>query len=162
MTGAICLTLFITSCGGPKEDGVWVPIPKDSSELGMKDHFIPKDSIAVYRKRYEQDRDTLQNVAPTLFFPFSEAFNKKSVIDLMKDPKCIGLRIYYGSTAIDAKGQQEIRMILVGVDEKGNDLFVKRSATSAAKGGDGDDGEGGFEYGQCAPPCFPEPPPPGK
>ncbi len=158
LIGAVFLTLFITSCGSPKGDGVWIPIPKDTTELGMRDHFIPRDSIAVYRKRFAQDRDTIQQAVPYLFIPFAEAFNKKSVIDLLKDSNCIGLRVYYGSTAMEKDGKQDIRLILVGVDKKGGDLFVKRGVSAGAKGGDDD--EGGFEYGQCTPPCYPEPPPP--
>lgn len=152
LTGAVCLSVFIISCGGPKGDGVWIPIPRDTSELGVRDHFIPKDSIAVYRKRYNQDRDTLEKVMPSLFIPFSEAFNKKSVLELMKDSNCIGIRIYYGATAVKKDGKQDIRLILVGVDKLGGDLFVKRGSPIAAQAGD--DGEGGFEYGQCAPPCY--------
>lgn len=162
LIGAVFLTLFITSCGSPQGDGVWIPIPKDTTGLGMRDHYIPRDSIAAYRKRFAQDRDTLQNLAPYLFIPFSEAFNKKSVLDLMKDSNCIGIRIYYGSTAMEKDGKQDIRLILVGVDKKGGDLYIKKSAVTTTKGGYGDDEEGGFEYGQCAPPCFPEPPPAGN
>ena len=152
LTGAVCLTLFITSCGGPAGDGVWIPVPKDTTELGMRDHYIPRDSIAVYRKRFEQDRDTLMKAVPYLYIPFAEAFNKKSIIDLLKDSNCIGIRVYYGSTAMEKDGKQDIRLILVGVDKKGGDLFVKRGSPIAAQSGG--DGEGGFEYGQCTTPCF--------
>ncbi len=70
----------------------------------------------------------------------------------MKDPRCIGIRVYYGATAFGSNGKQDLRLILVGVDKLGNDLFVKRGSAIAAQAGD--DGEGGFEYGQCAPPCY--------
>ncbi|MDF2187039.1 hypothetical protein [Paraflavitalea sp. CAU 1676] len=154
LTGAVTLSLMISSCGdgGPKGDGVWIPTPVDSSALGVRDHFIPKDSIAAYRKRFDADRDTLAKLMPSLFIPFSEAFNKKSVLDLMKDSNCIGIRVYYGATAINSKGRQDLRLILVGVDKKGNDLFVRKSSGAEAPSL-GSGGEGGFEYGQCAPPC---------
>jgi hypothetical protein len=152
ITGAVIVALSVVSCGGPGGDGVWIPNPKDSSALGLRDHFIPKDSITAYRKRYEVVRDTLQVVMPSLFIPFSEAYNKRSIIELMKDPRCIGIRIYYGATAFGSNGKQDLRLILVGVDKLGNDLFVKKGSSVAAQAGDG--GEGGFEYGQCAPPCY--------
>lgn len=152
LTGAVCLSLFTVSCGGPKGDGVWIPVPKDTSELGIRDHFIPKDSIAAYRKRYTQVRDTLEKLMPSLFIPFSEAYNKPSVLELMKDSNCIGIRIYYGATAVKKNGKQDIRLILVGVDKQGNDLFVKKGSPLTAKAGES--GEGGYEYGQCAPPCY--------
>jgi len=154
---AVIFSIVFASCsGGPKGDGVWIPIPKDTSELGMKDHFIPKDSIAIYRKRYDQVRDTLKKVMPSLFIPFSEAFNKRSVVDLLKDSNCIGIRVYYGATAVEKDGKQDLRLILVGVDKQGNDLYVRRGSALAAQAGDG--GDGGFEYGQCDPPCYGTPP----
>ncbi len=152
MTGAVCLSLLIVSCGGPKGDGVWIPNPIDTSELGIRDHFIPRDSIAAYRKRYDAIRDTLQIKMPTLFIPFSEAYNKRSILELMKDTACVGIRVYYGATAIKKDGKQDLRLILVGVDKLGRDLFVKKMSTDASKVGDG--GDGGYEYGQCAPPCY--------
>lgn len=152
MTGAVCLSLFIVSCGGPKGDGVWIPNPIDTSELGIRDHFIPRDSIAAYRKRYDAIRDTLQIKMPTLFIPFSEAYNKRSLLELMKDSACVGIRVYYGATAIKADGKQDLRLILVGVDKLGKDIFVKKFGSAESKVGDPEDG--GFEYGQCAPPCY--------
>lgn len=155
LTGAVFVILLTVSCGGPKGDGVWIPIPKDTSELGIRDHFMPKDSIKAYRQRFLAVRDTLMARDSSMFIPFSEAFNKPSVLELMKHPDCIGIRVYYGATATsDKTGKQDIRLILVGVDKKGNDLFVKRGSSVAAQAGD--DGDGGFEYGQCAPPCYGE------
>jgi len=153
MTGAVCLSLFIVSCGGPKGDGVWIPNPIDSSELGIRDHFIPQDSITAYRKRYDELRDTLAVKMPSLFIPFSEAYNKRSLLELMKDPTCVGIRVYYGATAVKADGKQDLRLILVGVDKLGKDVFVKKFSSADGKVGD-DPPSGGFEYGQCAPPCY--------
>jgi hypothetical protein len=152
MTGAVCLSFFIVSCGGPKGDGVWIPIPKDTSQLGIRDHFIPKDSIAVYRKRFNEERDTLEKRMPSLFIPKSEAFNKPSVLELLKDSTCVGIKIYYGASPVDKYGKTQIRLILVGVDAQGRDLFVKKGSPIAAQSGD--PGEGGFEYGHCDPPCY--------
>ncbi len=36
----------------------------------------------------------------------------------MKDSNCIGIRVYYGATAINSKGRQDLRLILVGVEKK--------------------------------------------
>jgi hypothetical protein len=152
MTGAVCLSLFIVSCGGPKGDGVWIPNPIDTSELGIRDHFIPKDSITAYRKRYDEIRDTLGIKMPSLFIPFSEAYNKRSLLELMKDSTCVGIRVYYGATAVKKDGKQDLRLILVGVDKLGRDVFVKKFSSAESKAGDPEDG--GFEYGQCAPPCY--------
>ncbi len=148
-------SLFIVACsGGPKGDGVWIPNPKDTSELGIRDHFIPRKEIDAYRKRYDQDRDSLAKLWPTLFVPKSEAFNKRSLLEVLKDSNCVGIRIYYGATARDEKG--DFRLIIVGVDKQGKDLYIKKGSSLATQI---DPGEGGLEYGQCDPPCDP---PPGK
>jgi hypothetical protein len=157
---AIGFCLFLTACsGGPKGDGVWIPIPKDTSELGIRDHFISKKEIAIYRGRYDVERDSLGNAMPKLYLPKSEAFNKRSVLEVLKDSNCIGIRVYYGATSLN--GKSDFRLIIVGVDKLGKDLYIKKGSPLAAQAGD--DGEGGLEYGQCDPPCYgPPPPPPGK
>lgn len=156
LAGAVTVSLFLTSCGGGKDhhgDGVWIPDVKDSSELSMRDHFIPRDSIAAYRKRFDQDRDTLKQLLPNLFIPFSESFNKKSILNLMKDTNCIGIRVYYGATPFRKNGIQDVRLIVVGVDKAGNDLYVKRGFGTGV--GSDSTSDGGYEYGQCTPPCEP-------
>lgn len=45
------------------------------------------------------------------------AFNAKAVLELLAQPGCVGLRYYKGRT----KGGDD-SMILVGVDEQGNDM----------------------------------------
>jgi hypothetical protein len=54
-----------------------------------------------------------------------------------------------------------LRLIIVGVDSKGRDVYIPnphpgqtktaRAVTGAAEPQDGDNG--GLEYGQCDPPC---------
>jgi hypothetical protein len=158
MTGAVFLCLLIASCSDGKGDGVWIPIPNDTSELGHRDHFISQKEIAVYRGRYDVERDTIGKRVPKLFLPNSEAFNKKSVLEILKDSNCIGIRIYYGATSV-LKEKSDFRFIIVGVDKLGNDLYVTKGSPGAAQLGDGD--KYGLEYGQCAPPCYVPPPPPG-
>lgn len=154
VVGAVTVSFLFVACGdkGHHGDGVWIPDVKDSSELGMRDHFIPRDSIAVYRKRFDQIRDTLKITMPHLFIPFAESFNRKSMLNLLKDTNCVGVRVYYGATYLSKNGKQDVRLIVVGVDRAGNDLFVRRGANVAV--GDSDS-NGGYEYGQCTPPCEP-------
>lgn len=155
---AVTFSILLAACnGGPKGDGVWIPVPKDTSALGLRDHFISKKEIAIYRGRYDVERDTLEVTLPKLYLPKSEAFNKPSVLEILKDPKCVGIRIYYGATAMNDKS--DFRLIIVGVDAQGKDLYIKKGSAVAAQAGD--DGDGGLEYGQCDPPCY-DPPPPGK
>ena len=146
--------LSIVSCNeGPSGKGEWIPIPPDTSALGKINHFIPREDIDKFRAQYRTDRDTLQQKVPYLFFTSSEAFNKPALLEVLKDPRCVGIRIYYGVKSADGKG--DFRCMIVGVDEQGKDLYIAEGSKIAAQGGGGR--EGGLEYGQCDPPCVPGP-----
>lgn len=159
LLSAFVLTASVSliSCTGTPGDKVCIPTSEDSSALGKKEHFIPVDSINDLRKNFAEYRDTLAKRVPDLYFALSESFNKDHILRILKDPRNVGIRIYYGVLKdTTGKQQNEFRLVLVGVDEKGNDLFIKRpkGPRSAAKEGDaGDEKLGGLEYGQCNPPC---------
>ena len=132
--------MLITSCSNPKV--VSIPVPDDSSALGKINHHINSALITQFRKAFESDSLRLKN--PDLFITESEGFNKPALLELLKDPKCVGLRIYYGITTGNRK-QKELRMIIVGTDSQGKDLLIGNSAvtTDITQAGDG------LEYGQC-------------
>jgi len=94
----ILLSLSLVACAH-HEDGVWIPLPKDTSALGRINHFIPKDDIEKFRAQYGPQRDSIARHVPSLYMPMSEAFNKPGLIDLLKDSNCVGIRIYYGLKA---------------------------------------------------------------
>jgi hypothetical protein len=142
------IALVIGSCNDPKENGEWIPVPKDTSALARVDHFIPIEDINQYKKDYATLRDSFARSAPTLFLPTSEAFNKPQVLEVLKDPKCVGLRVYYG---LKSGKQNEFRMIIVGVDSQGKDLYIQKGGQAAAQ--TTPIGSGGLEFGQCDPPC---------
>lgn len=144
----LTLALWLgASCNDHKENGEWIPVPKDTSALGRIDHFIPYENINQYRKEYIGVRDSLNRALPGLFFAESEAFNKPQLLELLKNPKCVGIRIYYG---LKKGSRSEFRCMIVGVDEQGQDLYIQKTGTAGAQARPGD---GGLEYGQCAPPC---------
>jgi hypothetical protein len=145
---ACASSLLVVSChnGIPKGTGgsaVTIIIPEDSSELGQRKHFIPKTEIAKFRRAFEEEGLNARN--PDLFITASEGFNKKALVEILKDPKCTGIRIYYGVTAGTAK-KKDLRMILVGIDAGGKDLYIKGGSPAAVRVTDVD---GGLEYGQC-------------
>lgn len=147
-------SVTLISCTGDPEHEVCIPVPKDTTGLGKKEHFIPVDSVNDFRKDFELYRDTLANRVPELYFALSEAFNKEHLLRMLKDPRNIGIRIYYGVKKGNGKVKDEFRLVLVGVDEQGNDLFITRPRKgSAAAQVSGDTELGGLEYGQCNPPC---------
>jgi len=146
----ILLSLSLIACTQHNEDGVWIPLPKDTSSLGRINHFIPKADLEKFEAQYRPERDSLKKHFPDLSMPMSEAFNKPALIEILKDPKSVGIRVYYAIKP-GSKGNQ-FRMILVGVDEQGNDLYYQQGSGAAAQAG-GNQGFGGTEYGQCNPPC---------
>lgn len=142
--------VFTISCKDEHEGkGEWIPTPPDSSSLGKIDHFIPMGTMEEFKKQYSADRDTLMKCAG-ISIPNSEAFNKEWLLKVLKDPKCVGIRIYYGVKGVEGKGG-EMRMMIVGVDEQGQDLYITRGSGLANQADDG--GRGGLEWGQCEPPC---------
>ncbi|HTE09836.1 MAG TPA: hypothetical protein VK645_02685 [Chitinophagaceae bacterium] len=149
---AICLTaLFFASCnnapgggGNGKDSGVFIPNPTDTSALAKIEHFIPKSEIMQFRRSF--NADSLRSKNPDFFITASEGFNKTALLDLLKDPKCVGIRIYYGITQGAAK-KKDLRLILVGTDSQGKDLFITRSSNKAGARLTQD--EVGLEYGQC-------------
>jgi hypothetical protein len=149
-------TFLITSCKDEEHrgPGVWIPTPPDTSALGKIDHFIPTKDLDAYRRAYASERDTLAKSNPTLYLPLSEAFNKKWLLELLKDTACVGIKIYYGTANVDDRKGKDFRLLIVGVNEQGKDLYIKKSGSPlAAQAGGGPEEDGGLEYGQCTPPC---------
>lgn len=147
---AICLSGFFaagctnTGTTGGTDSTVCVPNPKDSSALAKIDHYIPLSDIKSYRSAFTSTTDSLQRSFPSLLLPDAEAFNKAAILEILKDPRSVGIRIYHG---IKKGGKRdELRVILVGVDAQGKDLYITRGSAVATQAGPG---EGGAENGQC-------------
>jgi hypothetical protein len=145
------LSVFVTfnSCKEDSGKGEWIPTPPDTSSLGKVDHFIPIAQMDEFRKAFQPERDSISSRIGT-YIPESEAFNKEWLLKVLKDPNCVGLKIYYGVKGKTERGN-EMRLMIVGVDEQGKDLYITRGSTLA--GQVDDDGKGGLEWGQCTPPC---------
>jgi hypothetical protein len=142
------IVLVVSSCGDHKGEGEWIPVPKDTSALGRINHLIPARTIDQYRKDYTLVRDSLAKALPNLYFAESEAFNKPQLLEILKNPKCVGIRIYYG---LKTGNRNEFRCMIVGVDEQGKDLYIQQQGAQAAAQTNPTDF--GLEYGQCHPPC---------
>lgn len=143
--------LLIGSCKEqPGNDLVCISVPNDTSALGRKNHFIPVMSIDIYEKDFVATRDTLSMKYPDLFIPNSETFNKSSIVEFFKDPKVVGLKFYYGIKPGNEK-KKALRLMIVGVDSAGNNVYIKGKGSPLAAQAGSDDG--GLEYGQCSPPC---------
>jgi hypothetical protein len=151
------LTLFAAmffiaalSCNNHDEKGVWIPTPPDTSAPGKRNHFISREDLEVMRRQFGGSRDTILENLKGYFIPTSEAFNKHWLLEILKDPRCTGIRVYYGLKEGTPNGT-EFRLMLVGIDEQGNDLWIRPGSELAGQAGN--DGHGGVEWGQCEPPC---------
>jgi hypothetical protein len=155
----LVMALFMNSCR--QKGTVVIPVPDDTSALSKINHFIPVEQIKAYESAFNIQRDTLLKLQPGLSLPQSEAFNKQAILEILKDPACVGVRVSYGVK--QTGNSNEFRLILTGVDAQGNDLYIDgvaspdntnraakapqaiQSGTSSVKGG--------VEQGQCTPPC---------
>ncbi len=62
-------------------------------------------------------------------FPVCETFSKASIESLIANPRCVSFRIYYGMNP-----DKSVHAILVGADEKGNDILPAQSAALGDEG----------------------------
>ncbi len=149
--------MLISSCGGgtqPGKDEVCIKNPNDTSELGRRKHFIPVMSIDIYKKDFDATRDTIKQKLPDIMIPDYEIFNRASIVEYLKDSTVAGFKFYYGIKP-GAEKRKALRIMIVGVDKNGKNVYLKDK--NAALGAQADNGEGGLEYGQCTPPCDIEP-----
>ena len=143
--------LLIGSCKeSPGKDEVCIYVPNDTSVIGRKDHFIPVMSIDIYKKNFDTTRVKLDSAYPDLMIPNFEAFNKASIVRFFRNRKVVGLRFYYGVKPGNAN-KQVLRLMIVGVDAEGNNVYIRGRGNELTAQASGDDG--GLEYGQCSPPC---------
>lgn len=155
----IAAAIIMISCR--QKGTVVIPVPDDTSALSRINHFIPLDQIKAYQQAFNIERDTLLKLRPNLSLPQSEAFNKQAIIEILKDPQCVGIRVSYGIKQTGAAN--EMRLIITGVDAQGNDLYITGEATNqtanrSAKAPEAAQSatsttKGGVEQGQCNPPC---------
>ncbi|SEN17728.1 hypothetical protein [Niastella yeongjuensis] len=145
--------LLISSCGGgtqPGKDEICIKNPKDTTDLGKRNHFIPVMSIDIYKKDFETARDTIKQRIPDIMIPDYEIFNRASIVEYLQDSTVVGLKFYHGIKPGNEK-QRALRLMIVGVDKNGKNVYLKnkKDALGAQSGSD----DGGLEYGQCNPPC---------
>jgi hypothetical protein len=118
---------------------------------------MPKDSIDIYRRKFEEVRGKLCRKDSIMSLSNCETFSKDAVLKLLEDTTIIKMRIYYGIRPTTDSTKRSLRLILVGVDRAGNDVFIKNPYPGQGKkelaAPVADPLDGGLEYGQCDPPC---------
>ena len=142
-------SLFIASCHngigkGLGANQVLINIPEDRSGLDKIDHFFNEDSVNLFKANFLRLQGKFEQVG--VHVPVSEAFNKRALLSLLKADDCVGIRIYQGAKTSARSGRSELRLVLVGVNSKGNDILIDKSSVLAAKV---TAEMGGLEQGQC-------------
>ena len=97
-------------------------IPYD--EARAQEHFISVDTAAKYTWLFRKGKATLgRELKDSTYLnkkfnmPLSESFNRDAIAALLNQPGAKGMRIYLGQ---DEAGL--VRLVLVAVDKKGNDI----------------------------------------
>ena len=146
--------LLIGSCkdSQPKNQ-VCITVEKNTSDSAG--HFMPVMEIDNYKNDFKKERDSLGIKCPGIFIPNYETFSEKSITDILSDTAVVGLRFYYGVRPSKSK-KKALRLMIVGVNAAGKDVYIKNPGAGLAAQAGSD--EGGMEYGQCTPPCTIEEP----
>jgi len=109
--------------------------------LEATNHFIDRDEAKRLITAYREQQNELLN--PGLLrehkefgiLPFSEAFNQKSILALLAQDDCVGIRIHYGLKYQEANGAKvpQIVAVLVGVAKDGSNIWGRSAVTEPAR-----------------------------
>jgi len=113
---ALVAIVLLNACQQPQG-----PIPFDPQKASI--HTIPINEAATLTRDFRNTRDQLiKNVRldSSLKIPTAETFNRDAFAVLLNQKDAQGIRIYYG------RGKNgEVRLVMVPVDSKGEDIVVK-------------------------------------
>jgi hypothetical protein len=94
--------------------------------------FIHHHDAAAFAKKFKEHHKKLlkEEFHHQEVFPHAETFSKEIILQLLEQEGAEGLRIYLGQD-----DQNIVRMVLVGVDEQGNDLLPDNEPADEPAGG---------------------------
>lgn len=124
-------------------------------ETGTKPHHISRKEAIEQIGRYKKDKNKLladaykhKNVLPTC-----ETFARSAMEDLLAQPGCAYIRVYYALNEKD-----DVHLVLVGADKDGRDIVPATDTTMALLSTSGDEGviiENGVRCPSDCPPPSP-------
>ncbi|HEX6915655.1 MAG TPA: hypothetical protein VF145_10465, partial [Chitinophagaceae bacterium] len=86
---------------------------------GSMTHEINLETAMAMTRRFRSNLGAIVNPEhPGSILPYCETFNKEDVLRLLDQPGCSSIRIYRG-----ADDEMNIHSILVGVNDKGEDML---------------------------------------
>jgi hypothetical protein len=120
-----------------------------STEFMGASNLIPLSKAKKLKAIFKEKKKDLINpkITATDVIPDSETFNRSAIDRLLALPGCVGIRIYTGMDEED-----KLHSILVGVNDKGEDLIIPSTTTSLTEEGEGEVVEDGI---RCPPNCPP-------
>ena len=98
--------------------------------MSTSKHEISVEKAAEMTRKYRENRPDN--------FAICESFESDVILDLLSEPGCRYLRIYYGMDE-----NNEVHAILVGANEKNEDILPPDSANTDAVTTEGGEGGGG-------------------
>ena len=103
------------------------PIPSDAGA------FISLEEMNVLTKNHDDQHANQKSLDPHIK---AICFGKDKVLELLDQPGATALRIYFGlKIDTDGDGIKEKKMVLVAVDENGNDILpVPQDAAALSSG----------------------------
>ena|SRR5438552_7267350 len=112
------------------------PVPSGS-------HSVSLQEAIEMTSRFRSQRETVLTPAHKEILLTCETFNRAGFDDLLAEPDCVGIRIYFGMDK-----DLTIKLIAVGVNEKDEDILPSASSTL-------DDSKPVTEAGLPCPPICP-------
>jgi hypothetical protein len=130
------VALLFTQCRQEVGSDQQIPYDKEKAQV----HIISIKDAAQLAANFRKGRVALnRQLKDTAFLntsfnmPLAEAFNRDAVVALLDQKGAKGVRIYLGQ---DAKGL--VRLVLVAVNDKGNDIIGKNGRIMKLTQNDGD------------------------
>lgn len=122
--------------------------------LPNADHYISLEEAIKMTTLYRNEKEKILQSAYQSkgLLPICETFDRVAFDTLLKQPGCVGIRLYVGMDEA-----LKLRLIAVGVNDKNEDI-LPASAGSFAATDDGDDGTIVEEGQRCPDICPPTSP----
>ena len=145
-------TVLLSQCHNEIPTDQQIPLDKAKAQVHVIPADIAKQLTANFRKGQAELGRQLKDptyLEKSFSMPLAESFNRDAIALLLNQKGAKGMRIYLGQ---DAKGI--VRMVLVAVDERNNDIIGKNGKVMKFTSLDdsGDDGSGiVLEAGQRCP-----------
>lgn len=121
-------------------------------------HSISTGRVKELKAQYKKSKNKILKgkFHDKATLPDCETFERAAFDQLLAQPGCVGVRIYFGMDK-----ELNVKLIIVGVNEKNEDIRPASSNNKAAASFDiGDDPVFALADGPRCPPDCPPPPPP--